>query len=431
MMAFLADHVGRTVDVGEVDGCLEKFIDRWKSAYHVFPSGEAGWYRRLRSTERIGIVASANALSALKSAKAQFPNTQEVIKSLLGRQREDGSWPFVSTLADVSVVDSTANVLLTLHDFRDSGDRSDVRNAVDRAIKWLEESQSPDGGWGLIANGIYRTYSTALAIQALCVWEKKHTNCFQVGVQKLLATVDGATGGWKDASEHLSIPSTARTILALKYAAGEHASFIAEIGNATLWLCAIANRTEYWTKGPLAAVLEEVDVVVQGEHRRVEYGHAPRPRVIQALAFNSPPRYPEVVAGTRSMVDAISHGDWNEATGARGNEPTSWMLFDVTTAVAAFRGTYLQDFSIVWADRKRVIRHGANESALSRASRRYWIKAGVCVACILLIAGLVKTGLVNGITWAVVVTVVLAFGVNIVSNLITDLMKGSGNQEWR
>src|SRR5688500_1467070 len=97
--------------------CLDEVVqtillERWRSKINVLPTGEAGWYRRLDRSGRVGVVATAQGLIALKRVRAEVPWESQVKETLIRRQREDGSWGFVSTLNNQGVVDATAWVVL-------------------------------------------------------------------------------------------------------------------------------------------------------------------------------------------------------------------------------------------------------------------------------------------------------------------------------
>ena len=97
-MSAITDYFfGRYIGFDEIESCIRKLSDRWLDSFHQLQSGEVGWYRRLNITDRVGIVATANAIMALRSADRDVPRVHDVVRTLLSKQRADGGWSFSPT----------------------------------------------------------------------------------------------------------------------------------------------------------------------------------------------------------------------------------------------------------------------------------------------------------------------------------------------
>lgn len=424
-MTFVEDFVvGRTVDFREIDACLNELGDRWRVSCHVQPSGEVGWYRRLSVADRIGFVATANAISALRISDDVVPHAQEVVKTLLGRRREDGAWPYVSNLNDVGVVDATAAVLLALYEWQDAVDfrAQNLREVLQNALDWLERAALDDGGWGLICGAPYRNYSTAIAVEALCHCERRSSPVVQRAIHRLLSEADPRTGAWHDAGRALSIPTTCEVVRALSAAASDHSKYNAEIAKACDWILQSGRQTQLWEAGPATACSEEIEVTVGTRLVRVECGHSTRPVAIGALSVGGRAHSTEVVAAVRALLDDVAANRWERTAGGRGVEPTSWMLYDAAFALDAFRNAFSRDTVAVWADKGRVVEHRRGQGWLARAVSRHKPKLLIGAACLVVVWLISSSGMVPvGVSMVGFVISTIVLGV--VSNLAFELVK--------
>lgn len=95
-----------------------------------------------------GIFGAVNTLVAYDSRSYSVPNgvknnRQTLVESILEMQREDGSFPIYST--SKSDIDTTAMVASALSGYTDN---TKVKNAVEKAIAFLAENQTENGGFG-------------------------------------------------------------------------------------------------------------------------------------------------------------------------------------------------------------------------------------------------------------------------------------------
>jgi hypothetical protein len=425
-VSVIADYfVGRYIGFDEIESCVRKLSDRWLDSLHQLRSGEVGWYRRLNITDRVGIVATANAITALRSADRDVPRVHDVVRTLLSKQRVDGGWSFVSNLDDVSVVDATASVLLALYEWQNAAEFNDLnlQGALRHALDWLQEAALSEGGWGLIQAAPHRSYSTALAIQALSACGYRSAPVVQRGVHRLISEVDGGSGAWQDASRQLSVPTTAEVIRALRSAAGSGATYTSVITKACSWLLRTARETHSWREGSLTASLEEIEVFVEGRRVRVEYGHSSRPVAIGAVAVADMQANAEVVSAVRMLLDDCAAERWDSTPGGRYTDPPSWMLYDVITSLVFFRNAFPKSVDAVWSDTVRVVQHSRGEGFFTRKIREHHPK-------LLLIAGLtaiawmlVAVGVVPSFGLKAFATIAYVLMLNVAGNVIFDLAR--------
>jgi hypothetical protein len=424
-VSFVQDFfVGRTITFDEIDACLRQLTARWLGSFHVLASGEVGWYRRLNVADRVGTVATANAIVSLRSVGVDLPRSYDVVKALVSRQREDGGWSFVSNVSEVTVVDATASVLVALQDWQSLVEFRDLRlpAVLEKALDWLERASMPEGGWGMIAGAPYRNYSSALAVQALCMCGRRASREVPKAIHRFMSEADPATGGWQDANRHVSVPVTAEVVRALQAAADRQILYLAEVSRACNWLLSLARSTEFWEATQATANVEEVEVVIEGQRRRIEYGHSPRPVAIQALVVANKADTPEVVAAVRALVDDLMANRWGAIAGPHHSVPTSWMLYDVVGGLVAFRSAFSRRTDALWADNIRVVEHSLDQGSVNRKIREHKTKLFVASGCLALAWALKASGIVSGVGFATLLFVLSTMVLHVSSIFVFELL---------
>jgi hypothetical protein len=431
MKSLSESFIGRRVDFATVDTVLLSLADRWRGACNVLKNDETGWYRRLSDADRVGVVATAHAISALRLASVDVPNAEAVVETLVGRRRDDGAWPFISNLGDVGVVDATASTVLALYEWQDAAEfrQMNLRSLLQGSLDWLEQSALTNGGWGIIADSPYRNYSTALAIQALCNCGRRSSPVVQRSLSKLISVADPATGAWHDATRKLSVPVSSEVIRALTAAAAVHSRYAAQIAKACDWLLHVGRQTNWWEAGPETAPLEEVDVSVGTRFVRIVYGHSPRPVAITALSGATLARTPEVVAAMNTLLADLVKNRWDPIAGESSSELTSWMVYDATTALVTFRKAFSQLTTMVWAGNGRVVEHFRGEGLFTRLGREHYPKVIITLGCVTLSWLLVRSGMVPGWGVAMILFIVATILLNVISNFISDFLGERGRRE--
>ncbi len=417
--------LGQTVNFADIEASLDKLKSLWRDSYRLLDSGQAGWYRRLSTFDRVGVVATAHGITALRMMNDAVPHAPEIVRTLLGQRRDDRAWAFVSNLNDVGVVDATAWVVLALVEWQEEMEfqELDLASKVQGSLDWLEEVALGDGGWGIIPGAVYRGYSTGLAIQALCRGGRRSSRTVERAIQYLVSARDPGTGAWHDAVRRLSVPTTCEIVRALSAAASHDSMYDAELSRACDWLLKTGRQNECWAAGPETACMEEVEVEFRGRRIRVEYGHAPRAVAITALSEAGHSGTPEVVAGTRMLVDDVLGGKWDDTIRAGYTEPTSWMLYDVTTALTTFRKGFSGRTVSVWADNVRVVEHAQDEGLPIRIAKQYWAKLLIVGACAVIVCLLAYFELLGGSVWVTGSFIVSTIVLNYIANFMFELSR--------
>lgn len=417
--------IGRNVDFADLDLTLSTLRDRWLSSRHVLPSGEMGWYRRLNIPDRFGVLATANGIFSLRRIEETVPYAYEIIKSLLGRRRSDGSWSFVTNLNDQGVIDATAVVILSLCDWQNDEEFQalNLTAVIQESLQWLERSALEHGGWGIVRKAQFRAYSTALAIQALSINGRGSSPVVRRSLDYLISVADPATGAWHDSSRQLSIPTTCEVIRAITRAASDSSMYRAESTKACDWILNTARQTSHWMPGARTACNEEVEIEIGGRFSRVEYAHSPRPVVVTALCEAGLALRPEVVIAVRLLLDDVQAGNWEAIAGTRHSELKSWTLYDITIAVTSFRSALLVGTRSVWTNRYRTVEIFDGDGTFVRIARIHWRTLAIMLICGLFVWLLIYSGLAQGTFSAVFAFIVSTLSLNVLSNAISELWK--------
>ncbi len=416
-MVSLRGGIGQVVEVTEVDACVKTHLaSLWEGSLNVLPSGEKGWYRKLESADRVGHVASAQGLLAFASAGIQIVEIADVTKSLVGRQHNDGSWPFVSNLGDRGVVDSTSWVILSLHACNDGS--NDI--VIAKGVEWLKKNALPNGGWGICAGARFRVYSTAVALRALFSVKAAGDDIVTSAIQKLLSVSDPATGAWSDASGRLSVAVTGQVLLAL-HAAENTETYANYVQKATKWLIYVGHSGG-WTQGPYVGTHEEVEVASDDGHLvRVEYKHFSAAIALLALMRVDSALRPQVVNGVAQLLSLSRR----EREGAVADETLtlrlSWVLHDAMVVLAEFRSCLPPSTALVWFGASRVVVHQTDENTVFKLFKRYYpmlIIAAILAVCLFLLSRW------SGITGNNGLVGLASFASAVVASLLANLLYG-------
>jgi pimeloyl-ACP methyl ester carboxylesterase len=246
----------------------------------VIYDGQEGWYRELRSNKTIGIVATAQVLIALRSNGFDLGKLYRALNTLVSFALPDGSFPFVSNVNKVGVVDATAWSCLAL-----SKCNTEVVNfdaTINNSLTWLIDSQNDDGGWGLVKNSPSRIVSTTVALRAISsisLRTSELTTAFHRGVRYVLGSAM-QSGGWPDQYGRECLGSTAYALILLSETEHRNSNIITrgvdyslrKIGGATSWDTCL-NR-------------EEVSVTEEGSPRRITFHYPLTHLFVRAIVAN-------------------------------------------------------------------------------------------------------------------------------------------------
>lgn len=345
---------------------------------------QVGWYRRLDRSDTVGIAATAQALLVLsRTTPLERDEEQRVLGTLVSKQRNDGAWPFISTLPDVGVVDSTAIVVCAL---AAHPDRKVVGAAVTRAAKWLDDVALPNGGWGVVGGAPFRVYSTCLALRALSAVGQADSKTYKLGMKALIAACDTTAFGWRSSNQSLSIGVSALALytICVEKAAEGHKQLIAKV------VASIKQQLDEDERSPSLDCgtweLEEVEITVGTIRRRIEYKHYSLALVARALLNLEERGSPELI---RCMVRLLAGYE-------RRVIETSWELHDVSMAAADLLARLDPSIESLWLKDRHVLTHKVGEGRLVRFLRRHYSESIWSVCGLIVIAVLLQKGDIRG-----------------------------------
>ncbi|MUJ04378.1 hypothetical protein DMY50_20665 [Pseudomonas aeruginosa] len=246
----------------------------------VIYDGQEGWYRELRSNKTIGIVATAHVLIALRENGFDLGKLYRALNTLVSFALPDGSFPFVSNVNKVGVVDATAWSCLALS--KCNTEMVNFDETINNALTWLVGSQNDDGGWGLIKNSPSRVVSTTVALRAISSVSSRTSELDTVlhrGVRYVLGSAM-QSGGWPDLNGRECLGSTAYALILLSETEYRSSSIVSKaidfalraIGDATSWDKCL-NR-------------EEVSVSEEGSPRRITFHYPLTHLFVRAIVTN-------------------------------------------------------------------------------------------------------------------------------------------------
>lgn len=413
---------GTILTTARLDLSLERLARRWEASYQPRADGP-GWYRRLSEHNRVGIVATANAVESLLHLDRPVPESGAPLQTLVQLQHADGNWSFVSTLADVPVVDATCAAVSALHraclHVRDVP--PEVQRAVTSGLDWLERCANPEGGWGLVPGSAFRPFTTALAVEVLASCGRPHAQPAIAGAQRLLSSRDLAQGYWRDSAGSPSIPLTAQCIIALLSAGHSSQRYESGVERGVAWLLSIGRHTKLWTAGAEAADLEEVEAYINGHLRRIEYGYSGRALAVEAIIQSSNALNPMVLLTVEQMVSDVLADEWTGYAKGRYVEPPSWMLYDVTKTLKHFRDTLPNTTDSLWTNGSRLVTHASHDSRTTRHWQRHRPKVLASIACLALVIAVISSGLLPTPSFtSVLLLIVATLGLDIVAAFIYE-----------
>lgn len=255
---------------------------------HVCTEGSLKGWNQYQDGSRIGVISTAQALLSHVYAGSRDDVVEESTKTLEALQNPDGGWQvrraLVGATSEVSITESTAFCLSALH----AAGRTESNEAVQRGLRWLQETQRLDGGWNSSSSGqAPHVVATALATRVLMAF--KRTDVARRGAD-WLRTSQNVDGGWgpvalpqgaqgTDSAESNSSPAyTAHAVIALR-ASGFDASERL-IGKACSFLDAAfdSEREEPWASTSFTTLVDPES------YARLDFRHFATPWVLAALS---------------------------------------------------------------------------------------------------------------------------------------------------
>lgn len=176
---------------------------------------QEGWYRDLCETNRIGVVATAQAIICLHANKTENCNFKTELNTLSSFVLPDGSFPFISNINSIGVTDSTAWACLAF--ILCNPENAEHTELTNKALEWLASNQNEDGGWGLVSGERSRTVSTSIALRALQshhLDSEKLEHAHTRGLKYILSTQLGS-GAWANQAGTECLGATSYALISL------------------------------------------------------------------------------------------------------------------------------------------------------------------------------------------------------------------------
>ena len=356
---------GKTIQVRNAEDLRKSLLARWRATRTTLPNNEEGWYRRLETNDRIGIVATAQGVISTYGVDDSY-NFDRIFDTLLLKQGSDGSWSFITNMGDRGVVDATAwSILALVNDPRES-----TASSLVSAADWILDSCHRDGGWGICRGASFRTFSTALAIRSLNALQRHDHSEFQRGVQALLASLDGPSGLWNDFSNSSSVVATCHCIMALESlpSAGDYSEIV---DRATASMVRTLNGSRRWSECRHLGKLEEVEQTIRsGRKIRIEYRHCAVEWAVATLIGRKQLPHSGSVLNEFSRILESGSEDYrgSSTVHTQGNNLTSYELHDTIQVLNSFLNHYAQD-SKIWFTKSRVVTQPRHQ-----LGARFWLK---------------------------------------------------------
>lgn len=419
---------GRAITSAALSAASTDATDLLTSNLHRTSTGDLGWYRQLNRLDRIGVVATGQALKVFGATGVPAPHMADVVAALIRKQRPSGAWPFITGLASEDVVDATAWAALGLLAVRGAPSCAAVSKDIDESVAlatdWLAGAASTQGSWGITPSSAPRVYSTSLAIRTLSATGGNSTDAVAAsGAQWLLSVADAQTGAWRDARSNLTVPTTSQAILALVAARSTQVAYRHEVERAVAWLRSIAVESKWWLAAPYAGFNEEVEVTLGKTPIRIEYRHSPRAAAIEALC-SADSGLDLVTLPMAEMVEQASRGEWSRMSGEHLPDVTSWVVHDFASCLAAYRARIDAGTIEIWSNGRRAVQSSGTCPVVHFAQRRWptlaFLAGGATLAFAADTAGLVSAGKIGAAAWFVVVSLILAIAGNLLTSLFKD-----------
>jgi hypothetical protein len=299
------------VDLNKIARCVNSALRLLTSSYVRVNSDVGGWYHDF-SQAPPGPVATAAVLLVFHKEGVRFPHAASCWRFLRSRQvgapgqPEDGGFSLNTSLGQPTTFGAAAVLNLMGRSHSVLADRGpDAR----RALRWLEDNQNEDGGWGAFKNSPSRTTITCSALEALEVCDPCGA-AYRRGVAWVLAA-QHPEGGWGENSD--CPPTLAHTSLALIRLAEAHTAERFSIASGYEWL---VPRLDAVLQPDRADSFEWFNVSPRAGDSattwRETIHHFQLPIVLRAV-LRCPDKVPTgfLHVGLNQLIDSQSHtGDW-------------------------------------------------------------------------------------------------------------------------
>jgi hypothetical protein len=316
----------------DIKDVIDKSIDILKNSLKTVSDNDGnigGWHQFIHS-EKIGAVATSQAVSCFAYFNKEFTKLQLAINFLESNQLEDGGFA-LSTMGEKSpMVESTSWSILGIRNKKDTISKEISTNGAE----WLKNNKNDDNGWGPIKSMDSRVYASALALWALStIDDDNYQTIINNGIDwiKKARNTDNCWGELPN--DDKSTPfHTAFIIFVLMRCGFSADSDI--ISKATNWLNDQWNTEDMWESYSEATnLVEYYDMQIMSSRARITWNHFATPWVIIALLscgiINK-----KVFRGVEWLINfQTNEGCWKHPN---TNDLTLWSIHDVLFCIKSF-----------------------------------------------------------------------------------------------
>lgn len=320
---------------------IDQSVDEVTNDYH--PINNAGGWHQFFKSQKVGVVASAQAILLLSNYNIDFPETANAFTFLARKQRSsDNGWSYITNLSDHSVTESTCWALQALNTRREK-----YNKRIDAGIEWLINSFSEKaGGWNCLNDATFRLYSTCIALKTLKLF-KSESNQFRTGLQTV-KRAQNPDGGWGDIFHSSStLVHTAIAINTLiDLGMGANTS---QIKKGVIFIVK-ALHTEIFDRDLVMGYVEIIDLTYKVKERtksqRITFYHMPLPYALAALIRVNSEETELIYQGILSLMEGNEYGHWRHPY--LPNQNTIWSVFDVLSMFKTFKNSsFYENFNEV------------------------------------------------------------------------------------
>lgn len=327
-----------------VSDAIEHSLGRLGGQCHSI-AGLDGWYHNMLDTEKLGHVATAQAILLGEEfpGKLKTAHTRPLLLHRFRREEGRGGWSYLSNVHDTILADATAWCGLALAKLDAEKDRGVIKAAVEHFLH-LQKRPPGGGGWGAYCGDPGRIYHTCMALRFLATQIPVRSEPIRREIAWLLGQVysEKKEVGWGALpGDRPTMAHTAHVLLLFDELpaalAREHKKLLER---ATDWL---ENTLAHCTGVPSGDLLEGVELPSTPQ-RRVDFRHSGYAVAVAALAARG--RRPQARRGAQALLERFQqHQDRWISSLASGKE-TVWALHDGLVALKMVRTRILDTFSI-------------------------------------------------------------------------------------
>jgi len=330
----------------KLQGVIRQALDEVCADFKLIKEGNQGGWHQFFKSEKVGNVATSQALLLLEKFSITFPEKDKSINFLLENQIEsssqtqNGGWSFISNVPSVANAESTSWSLMALYQVIKVSDP-----AIQKGLEWLKKNLIVDtkcSGWGPTKDSGIRTYTTCIVLQAGCKLNVLDQYEFKSAYNSLKRW-QNKDGGWGETPDSPStLAHTAHATITLLDLGFKESS--STIQDAIKWILTTLEAKTFENEHQMGYSEMFYFNYPDGENintQRVTYLHLPMPYAMLALikAKKESPLINQVVM---SLLQTNEYGTWKHPF---LSEKPLWAVYDVLQLFKEFIDSpYLTSF---------------------------------------------------------------------------------------